>query len=343
MPNPKVTDDRLKQIVQIYRSENSNISAVARVIGLSRGTTQEHIRSAVKRGFMKEAERSGPNETTLNDLAAARDRKVAAFQKKQKIGAWDKPLLTRLPHQPFRLKIFGDPHLDADACDYELFERHWLQLDAANGVYGVCVGDWFNNWLRVLAHLWKHEGDPDDAWLLLEHLMEQRGDALIAACSGNHDDWSHGPVDPVDSLMKRHGVLYRKGAIRLLIDAGGAGPIRLAMRHKWRGHSMYSPAHALRRAASEGWEDHIMVGGHTHQDEPRMYVQPRSGFISHLCQVSAFKRYDDYADIHGFKPHAISPVWDLVVEPARFDTDPDKIKIFWDDSAAASYLKAIRN
>ena len=214
-------------------------------------------------------------------------------------------------------------------------------MSASEGVYGVCIVDFFNNWLRVLGHLWKHEGDPDDAWVCFENYMEERGDALLAACSGNHDDWSHGPADPIDLVMKRNGVVYRRGAVRIVLNAGGE-PLRVALRHKWRGHSQFSPAHALRKAAADGWADHVMVGGHTDQDEPRIYVQPRTGFISHLCQVSAFKKFDEYADVHGFKPHAISPCWDLVIDPRRGDDDPDKVKIFWSSEAAAKYYEAIR-
>lgn len=329
-------------VARAYLENARNVKTTARALGAGRSTVKNHLLLAREQGILPDYDPAEANTPLRDEYLGARARKVAAFQKKQRKGSWDKPVLVNLPHRPFRLKLFGDPHMDADAFDVELFERHWLEMDAENGVYGICIGDWFNNWLRVLAHLWKHEGDPDDAWLMFEHYMGERGDALLGACSGNHDDWTHGPADPVDLMMKRHGVVYRKGAVRLFLNAGGPAPLRVALRHKWRGHSMYSPAHGIRRAAEKGWEDHLMVGGHIHQDEPRMYVQPRSGFISHICQISAFKRFDEYADVHGFMGHTISPVWDLVIDPAREDTDPDKIKTFWDSTAAARYLAAIR-
>jgi hypothetical protein len=243
---------------------------------------------------------------------------------------------------PFRLKVFGDPHLDSDGCNFELFEKHWLEMDAAAGVYGVCVGDWFDNWARALGHLWKDTTTaPSDAWLCLEYLMEQRGDALIAACSGNHDDWTQGPADPVDLLMKKHGVLYRKGAIRIAMAFADLPPIFVAIRHKWKGHSMYSAAHGILRSGIFGWRDNIMIGGHIHQDEPRL-LSFDDGFRAHVCQVSAFKEYDDFADTHGFMGPKISPVWDLVVDPRKDDTDPDKVKVFWTSEDAAGYLAYLR-
>lgn len=335
-------DDMLAATVAAYRGEGLNVSATARALGIPRQSLQSRLLDAQARGLIDPQELHDPNVPRRADYLSARARRVAAFQAKQRKGDWRKPSLTQLPARPFRLKIFGDPHLDADGCNFELFERHWLDMDAAAGVYGICVGDWFNNWVRALAHLWKGEGDPSDAWLCLEYLMEQRGDALLAACSGNHDDWTHGPADPVDLLMKKYGVIYRKGAVRVALGFGAdMGPIFLAIRHKWRGHSMYSAAHGILRAGLWGWRDHVMVGGHIHQDEPRLLSFP-DGFRAHVCQVSAFKQYDDFKDVQGFQGPVISPVWDLVIDPRKADTDPDKVKVFWSADDAAGYLEYLR-
>jgi len=338
MTNASLTDETVKQRLGIWEGALRNVSAAAREAGMARPTMQDTLRMAVARGFITEADVQGANLPSANDYQSARLRKIAAFQIKQRKGDWRKPTLARLPAKPFRLKVFGDPHLDSDGCNFELFERHWLEMDAANGVYGVCVGDWFDNWARALGHLWKDTTTaPSDAWLCLEYLMHARGDALIAACSGNHDDWTQGPADPVDLLMKQHGVLYRKGAIRVALAFDNLPPIFVAIRHKWKGHSMYSAAHGILRSGVFGWRDHIMIGGHIHQDEPRLLSFP-DGFRAHVCQVSAFKQYDDFADVHGFMGPKISPVWDLVVQPGKDDTDPDKVKVFWNSEDAAGFL-----
>lgn len=341
MANPQITDAEVQARVEIFRGNALNVSAAARLVGVTRATMQGTLRTAVARGFLADVEMRDSALPARDDYLDAKARKVAAFQKKRMKGDWRKPTLVQLPNRPFRLKVFGDPHLDADGCDFELFERHWLDMDAAQGVYGVCVGDWFNNWLRALSHLWKHEGDPSDAWLCLEYLMEERGDALLAACSGNHDDWTHGPADPVDLLMKKYGVVYRQGAVRVALGFGTDNPIFLAIRHKWKGHSMYSAAHGILRSGIFGWRDHVMIGGHIHQDEPRLLSFP-DGFRAHVCQVSAFKIYDDFADTHGFMGPKISPVWDLVIDPSKHDTDPDKVKVFWTADDAAGYLAYLR-
>jgi len=342
MPAKPFTETEVKSVVSAYRSNALNLSATVRETGMTRQSVRRRLERAVEKGWLTDIELSSENVPTNDAVISARTRKQAAYQKKQKHGSWDKPVAVRVPHSAFRIKLFGDPHMDSNAFDIDLFEKHWFEMDAASGVYGMMIGDMFNNWLRVLGHLWKHEGDPDDAWTLFEHYMAERGGALIACCSGNHDDWSHGPADPIDMMMKRYGVVYRTGAVRVIIG-NDSGSVSTALRHKWRGNSMYSPAHALRRAAEKGWHDNIMVGGHTHQDEDRHYVIPRTGFFCNLFQLSAFKKFDDYADVHGFMPHSIQPVRDLVVDLTRADDDPEKVKCFFDSDAAAAHLAWIRS
>ena len=91
-----------------------------------------------------------------------------------------------------------------------------------------------------------------------------------------------------------------------------------------------------------GWPDHLMIGGHIHQDDTRMHVHPVTGFVSHVCQVSSFKEFDLYADVNGFISRRIKPVWDLVIQPAKADSDPDKIKVFWTSEDAQKFLEAVR-
>ena len=341
MPSPSLTNPEIERRVKVWEECGRNVSATSRRLGISRQAVRRTLRKAQDLGMVEELSLD-PNVPQADEYRDAKARKVAAYQRKKQKGDWRKPVMCRLPDRPFRLKLFGDPHLDADGCNFELFERHWLEMDAARGVYGVCIGDWFNNWLRALAHLWKNETSrPSDAWTCLEYLMEARGDALIGACSGNHDDWSHGPADPVDLLMKKYGVIYRKGAVRIMMQCGDKPPIMAALRHKWQGKSMYSAAHWGVRANREGWRDHLLVGGHIHQDDARL-VAHNDGFVSHICQISTFKEFDEYVDVHGFNGQRISPVWDLVIDPAEPDESPDKVKVFWSSEKAAEYLEAIR-
>jgi hypothetical protein len=145
-------------------------------------------------------------------------------------------------------------------------------------------------------------------------------------------------------LMKRHGVRYREGAIRIALGFEELDrTIMVAVRHKWQGRSIYSPGHGLKRASMWGWRDNIMVGGHTHVDDYRLHVNPEDQFKTHGFQISAFKMFDKYADTHGLMGHKIAPVVDLVIDPRRADDDIELVKPFWDSRAAAAYLRAIKD
>ena len=334
-------DDVLRERINIWRECGHNTSEAARRIGLTRQQIQRNINAAVERELITHEECNPSNLPTFARLDEAVERKIRSFEAKRAKGTWRKPSLIHIAPGPFMLKIFGDPHLDADACDIDLFMSEWRKMDEAKSIYGLCVGDFFNNWTRSLAHLWKHEGDPTDAWVIFEHLMEERGAALLAACSGNHDDWTQAPYDPIEMVMRRYGARYRMGAITLAIF-DGSHVTSVAMRHKWRGNSMYSAAHGLLRGALHGWNDDLLIGGHTHQSEIRHYCDAKDGTHSLLVQIEAFKRFDDYVDVHGFMGQSIAPVLNVVVDPSKPATYPDRLKHYWDHDEAALALERLR-
>lgn len=326
--------------LSIWRDCGLNVSEASRRIGITRQTLQHTIDFGKINGLVDAEESLPMNAPKRADYLAAMTRKRERFCQKKAKGTWRKPTLIHVAPGPFILKVFGDPHLDADACDIDLFEREWLRMDESQSIYGLCVGDFFNNWVRSLSHLWKGEGDPSDAWVIFTHLMEQRGAALLAACSGNHDDWTHAPFDPVEMVMRQFGVRYRMGAISCALY-DGAESYTVAMRHKWRGASIYSAAHGLVRGARHGWNDDLLIGGHTHQTEIRNHVST-DGKHSKLVQIEAFKRYDDFADVHGFMGPSISPVVNIVVDPRRPRTDPDRSREVWDHDEAVAMLERLR-
>ena len=340
--NKRPSTEELAALCELYRENGLCVSATARMAERPRSTIRRHLGFAQEADLLGDEEIRDPNVPLAEDVQSALMRKRAAYQRKKQKGDWRKPVMINLPAKPFRLKLFGDPHLDADGCNIDLFMDHMAELSAP-GVYGICVGDWFDNWLRALSHLWKETTcDPSDAWLLLKEAMEKNGEGMLAACSGNHDDWTHGPVDPVDELMKRHGVVYRTGAVRIALNFEGCDPLTVSVRHKSRGHSMYSPGHGGIRAARDGWFDHIIVSGHIHQDDVRMYVHPDTQEVAHIHQLSSFKEFDLYPDVQGFVGHRISPVRDLIIDPRLPNTDHSRIVPYFNSGIAAKVHEALQ-
>lgn len=246
MRGQALSKQEIERRIGIWRECGMNTSETARRLGINRQSMQWTINTAAERGLVKSDEMRPANTPNATEFTGAMERKRQRFSQKKAKGNWRKPTLVHVAPGPFILKVFGDPHLDSDGCDIDLFANEWGKMDETAGVYGLCVGDWFNNWVRSLSHLWRNEGDPSDAWVIFSHLMEENGGALLAACSGNHDDWTHAPYDPIELMMRQYGVRYRMGAISLAVYNGNE-TYTVAMRHKWRGNSMYSAAHGLLR------------------------------------------------------------------------------------------------
>jgi transposase-like protein len=191
-------------MVALFASHGSNVSATARALGIHRATLQSQLRRAASLGMIDPKE---PGTALSPEFQTARERMLVEYQRKKAKGDWRKPVLVSLPPDPFRLKIFGDPHLDDPGCDAELFIEHMQELDREAGIYGVCVGDWFNNWARSLAHLWKGAGDPSDAWLVFEQ-PDGRARAFHARGllgeSRRLDERPRGPHRPRDEAARHH-------------------------------------------------------------------------------------------------------------------------------------------
>lgn len=343
MAQTPVTDDRLREIIAIWRETGCNMSETAKRAGYSQTiSVRRHLRTAIARGILERMDYQAQKNTPMaTEIQTIRAKRIAEFEAKKRKGDWRKPVFRDMGSEPFSVTVLGDPHLDNPGTNLEEWERYWMALDPASRKFAVCVGDYFDNWVRALGHLYADASTtPSEAFALFEHYLSIRRGALIGSCAGNHDEWRDEP-SLLSYVMRQYGVPHRNGAIRLAWGCGDR-TITCAIRHKWRGQSQYSAAHGLVRG-SEWCDDNILIGGHIHQDEDRKVVNGvLGGRIQHCIQVSAFKELDHYADVHGFKPRRIAPARVLVIDPRVADTDPDMIAAFICPDRAADYLDNLR-
>src|SRR5581483_11371720 len=118
---------------------------------------------------------------------------------------------------PYCIIFLGDPHLDSPGTDLDLWERWIAPLDYRRDVHGFGLGDWLDNWPRVLAHLYGvAETTAPEGWILLDHYISQIGEHLIGSCAGNHDAWS-GHSDLLGEMMAKHGVTHRTHSLNIRI------------------------------------------------------------------------------------------------------------------------------
>lgn len=343
MPNPAYTDEEILRRVAVWEGHGRSTRGAAQTLGIDRRTLRHTLDVAIERGLLNVEDVSMPNPSRLRpaiDIIASRKDEFLRYRQTLN---FRKPVLVNVPRPgPFALVMLGDPHLDSPGSDLNLWER-WVDcLDRPSGVYGCCIGDWLDNWPRVLGFLYgEAEASAGDGWVLLQHYLEQMRGDLLCTVLGNHDAWA-AQGDPFGQIMRGAGVIARKHGLRLAIATPGAEPVTVALRHDWKGRSQFNPVHGVARGAREQVDDDIIVGGHIHSSGHQVVVHRNGEALSHCYRIGAFKLLDEYAERHGFPVSQFAPGVFLVVDPARPRSDPQRVAHFYDPEEGRRYLDALR-
>jgi transposase-like protein len=328
--------------VEAYRASGYNVSAAARSLGIARKSMQDSLRTAQTDGILTDEEMREANAPAAEKFHSARSRLLKAHQAKRAKGDWKKANSVYIGPGPFMLGLFGDKHMDNPGCDLDMLLRDWDRINPQERVFGLFLGDEFDNWPRAMGHLWKDNPvDPSDAWEVYHHMLVERP-GVLALVTGNHDQFTSAPIDPLQLVCEDAGVIYRRSGMHLEIQTGDDAPITIAARHIWRGNSMYSSAHALKKAALHNHTDaDIIAGAHIHQGENRRHVRSHDGRVTILAQVSSYKILDNYANDRGFMSEPTPPcVW-CVCDPSRPVTDHGRVTEFYDFDLASKFLRAL--
>ena len=342
MATPPRTDDAIMEAIRAFHDAGS-ISGGAKQLGMDRIKFRRHLDDAAERGLIQ-PRIAEPNETHRRPFAELVAARKAEYLRRRVKGTWRKPYLVSMgPQRPFLLTILGDPHLDNPGTDLALWERWAAALDRTQDSYGVCIGDWLDNWLRVLGWLYgESTTTQEEAWSLFEGYAQQMAPHLLGSVGGNHDAWEGGDA-LIEKTFREHGVRHRPHGLRLaLMFEGREEPIFVGLRHKFRGQSQWNPVHAISKAAQLGYRDHVLAAGHIHQSGDARVVCPDTGRITFCAQIGAFKLLDSYADREGFINRHHSPAVSLLIDPRRDDDDPELVHPYYCPEAAASALRAIR-
>jgi hypothetical protein len=337
MPSPKnYTLEQIKAAVVNHGS----VRAAAVALGVSRRGVQYRLAEMDERGVGRPKTDSQPSRWRPGpEIVAARK---AEFERVKSARPERGAIVHLADDKPFMLVALGDPHLDNPGTDLELWERWISVLDYRKHVHGFGLGDWLDNWLRVLSFLYAQAGTTaPESWILLEHYLEQIGEHLIGSVAGNHDDWS-GTSDILGGLMRKYGVAHRSKSLRATLRTPAGHEVTIHARHRWMGKSMWNEVHALKKAARMGERYDILLGGDLHISGDSIEKDPKTGDITHCHQVASFKLIDDYADDKGFRDAHISPAVALVIDPRKPSTNPERIKHFYDPETALAYLQMLR-
>lgn len=239
---------------------------------------------------------------------------------------------------PIGLTIFGDPHVDDDACDIERLELDLDTVTKNQAMFAGHLGDLTNNWIGRLTTKYADQvATRKHAKRLIQWVLKDRPNLFVV--QGNHDLWNSGS-DLIDWALEGQSVINRPHGVRLNLKFPAGDPIRIHARHDFPGNSIYNDTHALRRELAFGVRDHILLAGHRHTDGHSMLALPEDPWVSFLFRVSGYKMVDDYAEQNRFIEKRFAPSVTLILNPKA---EPhSKVKPFWDTLEAADYLKFLR-
>ena len=240
---------------------------------------------------------------------------------------------------PIGIAHFGDPHLDCDGCDIELFKRHCDIVNNTEGMFAGNVGDILNNWVGRLERLYADQTTTAaEGWVLAEWMLREI--PWLYILGGNHDCWS-GHRDPMKWLTATLGQPYVNHGTRLRLNFPNGRHVTMNVAHDFKGHSQYNSVHGGMKKAMR-WADDIYVCGHRHHTGQGLVVDPKTGTACHVIRVDSYKVYDEYPQQLGIDETFLSPCVVTIIDP--YWTNPrDKVLVCLSPRRAAEILGDMRN
>jgi transposase-like protein len=300
---------------------------VADQFGLRRGSVQRLARE-LKAEPMPEPSRPyiaphlPSSEEPLADLIRRRretaSRVIEADDARKLI-----PIKLTMPG-PIGLFCMGDPHLDNDGCDFPRLEADLMSIAGEPRVLALSIGDVTDNWTGRLERLYAASSvKAADGWRLAEWLFSYPGINWLGSVAGNHDKWS-GHRDPLKWITKARVALHEDDVLRLALNHPNGQSTRIHARHDFKGSSIYSDMHGLKRESLMGWRDHLLVAGHRHLGEDGAFINP-DGFVTQLLRLCGYKRADSYAVAGQFKAKPMHPSALVIINPDRAEAERGRV------------------
>ena len=241
---------------------------------------------------------------------------------------------------PYGLCFVGDPHVDDPGCNWPLLERDIDLIANTEGMYGVALGDYTNNWAGRLQRLYtKQETTVSQAWKLAEWFFGRKkpnGQSIwMLLIKGNHDAWS-GASDPLDWMSRGSAVLSDWQA-KFSVEADNGAKISIHAAHDFAGSSIYNPLHGPMKMAKFDGRAKIYVCGDKHNwacMELEDMMVP--GEVYWACRARGYKFLDDYAEKLGYSGQMYGASITLVVDPDK--EGPSSYRCFPDLEEATEFL-----
>jgi len=241
---------------------------------------------------------------------------------------------------PIVVGAFGDPHVMAMYCDYELLREHTNVIASNPKFYSIIGGDLVDGAAFNPAQDSKIGSFSEESLFARKMLDKIGGDSIIAMLEGDHDMWAErgGPTAYQD-FKERYNTPILRGSSTITLKVGEVSYIIVAS-HKLPGSSIYNKTHPENRESKFGQQGaDIYMGWHTHQKAIAQQVARQANgedLIQTYISAGPYKYSSKYAQKQGFgqqREKSLGAVW-LVLHPYR-----KEVEAFWSLKSAEERIK----
>ncbi len=240
---------------------------------------------------------------------------------------------------PIGVSFFGDPHVDNSGCHWPLLEHHCKLHRETEGLLGVALGDYSDNWIGRLGKLYADSDTSKHTARKLAHwFLADAGVTWACWLMGNHDAWNEGDAIlramngakvPMEDWSAKFSLVLPKRTIRIWAS------------HDFPGHSQWSQAHGMQKAAMMKEQADIYVSGHKHQWVLHQEESAERNFVYWLARARGYKFIDDFGERLGHAPQQEGAAITAIINPEASSMS-GLIQCFADMDAAVSYLNWLR-
>ena len=278
-----------------------------------------------------------PQADSVKDLI---QRRTAVFRDKYERKKREKITNVRVRmNGPIAITHLGDPHVDADGCNWPELIKAVETISKTEGMYAGNIGDTTNNWVGSLQRLYADQSSTfEEGVRLAEWLLTSV--PWLYVILGNHDSWNNGST-LVKQILRRGSVATcTAGTARIELTFPKGDPIRIMARHDFKGSSSWNRIHGPMKAAKlDPWAD-IYVSGHKHHWAQHIH-EGMDGKPRYSMTVRGYKYCDAYADAGGWYDHDLGSSCTTILNPTATNKT-ERVRCIWDVEEAAEYLRWIR-
>jgi hypothetical protein len=279
-------------------AQTGNVAETARNFGLSRSTVHYHLDKQPPKTDPKEVapipelltESEEPITKTIERLTTQSERR----HQLKKARKWLKVPVRK--EGPVALFFVGDPHLDADGCDWVQLRQDIAEMKRCKNGLAVNLGDQLDNWVgRLMEKYAGSDMSMSTGRKLVKWLFRESGVPWWLILRGNHDEWHFS--GELFTEYARPIAQTAKWEAQLTLVFPNKREVRLWCAHDFPGNSIWHGLHGPLRASKMRDMAHIYACGDKHNWATYHYENADRDFTPLVVRARGYKSLeDDFAE-----------------------------------------------